>query len=53
MRQWVDKKSKEQGRPWSTLPKFSDDEIKLIKGSIHITYNTLYSIIFKMKFKVF
>jgi len=28
----MDKKSKEEGRPWSILPKFTEDEIKLIKG---------------------
>ncbi|VVC29505.1 Hypothetical protein CINCED_3A000813 [Cinara cedri] len=33
MREWVDKKSKREGRPWSTLPKFTEDEIKLIKGT--------------------
>jgi len=33
MREWVDKKSKEEGRPWSTLPTFTEDEIKLIKGT--------------------
>ncbi|KAE9543770.1 hypothetical protein AGLY_002000 [Aphis glycines] len=33
MRSWVDKKCKEEGRPWSTLPKFTEDEIKLIKGA--------------------
>lgn len=33
MREWVDKKSIDEGRPWSTLPKFTDDEIELIKGS--------------------
>jgi len=33
MRRWVDKKSKEEGRPWSTLPTFTEDEIKLIKGA--------------------
>jgi len=32
MRQWIDKKSKEEGRPWSILPTFTEDEIKLIKG---------------------
>jgi len=33
MRKWVDEKSKEEGRPWSTLPTFTEDEIKLIKGA--------------------
>jgi len=33
MREWVDKKSKIEGRPWSTLPTFTKDEINLIKGS--------------------
>ncbi|XP_025206428.1 myrosinase 1-like [Melanaphis sacchari] len=33
MRKWVDKKSKEEGRPWSKLPTFTEDEIKLIKGT--------------------
>jgi len=32
MRQWIDKKSKEESSPWSTLPTFTEDEIKLIKG---------------------
>ncbi|VVC29506.1 Glycosyl hydrolases family 1, N-terminal conserved site,Glycoside hydrolase family 1,Glycoside [Cinara cedri] len=33
VREWVDKKSKKEGRPWSTLPKFTKDEIILIKGT--------------------
>jgi len=33
MREWVDKKSKSEGRPWSKLPTFTKDEIKLIKGA--------------------
>lgn len=33
MRKWVDKKSEEEGRPWSTLPTFTENEIKLIKGA--------------------
>ncbi|XP_025421294.1 myrosinase 1-like [Sipha flava] len=33
MREWVDKKSLDEGRPWSTLPKFTDYEIELIKGT--------------------
>ncbi|CAI6360889.1 unnamed protein product [Macrosiphum euphorbiae] len=32
MRQWLDKKSKEES-PWSILPTFTEDEIKLIKGT--------------------
>lgn len=32
VRQWVDKKSKKEGRSWSTLPTFTKNEIKLIKG---------------------
>lgn len=32
MRQWVDKKSKLEGRPWSTLPKFTKEETEMIKG---------------------
>jgi len=40
MRQWVDKKSKEEGRPWSTLPTFTEDEIKLIKGAC-LTVNVI------------
>jgi len=48
MREWVDKKSKEEGRPWSKLPTFTEDEIKLIKGTcltdnIIIISNLLYS----------
>ncbi|XP_050546386.1 myrosinase 1-like [Daktulosphaira vitifoliae] len=33
MREWVDKKCKSEGRPWSTLPTFSEEEIKLLKGT--------------------
>ncbi|XP_050434304.1 myrosinase 1-like isoform X2 [Adelges cooleyi] len=33
MRQWVDKKSKKEGRPWSTLPTFTKKEIELLKGT--------------------
>lgn len=33
MREWVDKKCEKEGRPWSTLPTFTDDEIELIKGT--------------------
>ncbi|XP_050058497.1 myrosinase 1-like isoform X1 [Aphis gossypii] len=33
MRQWIDKKSKEEGTLWSILPTFTEDEIKLIKGA--------------------
>ncbi|XP_015368597.1 PREDICTED: myrosinase 1-like, partial [Diuraphis noxia] len=33
MRKWVDTKSKEEGIPWSKLPTFTEDEIKLIKGT--------------------
>jgi len=33
MRKWVDKKSEEEGIPWSKLPTFTEDEIKLIKGA--------------------
>jgi len=40
MRKWVDKKSKEEGRPWSTLPSFTEDEIKLIKGA-YLTVNII------------
>lgn len=52
MRSWVDKKCKEEGRPWSTLPKFTEDEIKLIKGAclrdnILISYR-LYFIRFQL-----
>lgn len=32
MRLWVDKKSKMEGRPWSTLPNFTKDEVEMIKG---------------------
>lgn len=40
MRQWIDKKSKEEGTPWSILPTFTEDEIKLIKGEF-LTDNIL------------
>ncbi|XP_050546381.1 myrosinase 1-like [Daktulosphaira vitifoliae] len=33
MRKFVDRKSKEEGRPWSTLPTFTDEEIKLLIGT--------------------
>nr|Q95X01.1 RecName: Full=Myrosinase 1; AltName: Full=Beta-glucosidase 1; AltName: Full=Beta-thioglucosidase 1; AltName: Full=Beta-thioglucosidase glucohydrolase 1; AltName: Full=Sinigrinase 1; AltName: Full=Thioglucosidase 1 [Brevicoryne brassicae]AAL25999.1 thioglucosidase [Brevicoryne brassicae]1WCG_A Chain A, THIOGLUCOSIDASE [Brevicoryne brassicae]1WCG_B Chain B, THIOGLUCOSIDASE [Brevicoryne brassicae] len=33
MKKWVDQKSKEEGLPWSKLPKFTKDEIKLLKGT--------------------
>jgi len=33
MRRWVDKKSAAEGLPWSKLPTFTEDEIKLIKGA--------------------
>ncbi|XP_050546382.1 myrosinase 1-like [Daktulosphaira vitifoliae] len=33
MREWVDRKCKSEGRPWSTLPTFSEEEIKLLKGT--------------------
>lgn len=32
MREWVDRKCKKEGRPWSILPTFTEDEIQLIKG---------------------
>lgn len=38
MRQMIDAKSKREGRPWSTLPTFSEDEIKLIKGLFNLFY---------------
>lgn len=34
MRQWLDKNSKEESSPWSILPTFTEDEIKLIKGKV-------------------
>jgi len=40
MRRWVDKKCKKEGRPWSTLPTFTEDEMKLIKGAC-LRYNIL------------
>jgi hypothetical protein len=33
MKEWVNKKCLKEGRPWSILPTFSDDEIKMIKGT--------------------
>lgn len=42
IRQWVDKKSKKEGRPWSILPTFTKNEINLIKG---ISYSEIYNII--------
>jgi len=40
MKKWVDQKSKEEGLPWSKLPKFTKDEIKLLKGA-YLTDNII------------
>lgn len=33
MREWIDRKCKKEGRPWSILPTFTEDEVRLIKGT--------------------
>lgn len=41
MKQWVDEKCKQEGRPWSSLPTFTEDEIELIKG-LHTFCSIVY-----------
>ncbi|XP_050433677.1 myrosinase 1-like isoform X2 [Adelges cooleyi] len=43
MRQWVDKKSKQEGRPWSTLPTFTKKEIELLNGTADFYALNYYS----------
>uniref|UniRef100_A0A2S2Q6R5 Myrosinase 1 n=1 Tax=Sipha flava TaxID=143950 RepID=A0A2S2Q6R5_9HEMI len=43
MKEWVNKKCLKEGRPWSILPTFSDDEIKMIKGSTDFFSLNYYS----------
>lgn len=52
MREWVDKKCKKEGRPWSILPKFTEDEIKMIKGMLRYVVNTVCLILYFIRFNM-